>query len=61
MTEESLEIIDQLGLDTINILDIDHVRVGPYIRNTLAADKNDSRETALIDIYRVMRPVSRQL
>ena len=56
VTEESLEIIDQLGLDTINILDIDHVRVGPYIRNTLAADKNDSRETALIDIYRVMRP-----
>jgi len=30
--------------------------VGPYIRNTLAADKNDSREGALVDIYRVMRP-----
>ena len=28
----------------------------PYIRNTLAADKNSTREDALIDIYRVMRP-----
>jgi DNA-directed RNA polymerase subunit beta len=37
-------------------LAIDHVNVGPYIRNTLAVDKNTSREEALIDIYRVMRP-----
>ena len=29
---------------------------GPYIRNTLAADKNSNREEALLDIYRVMRP-----
>jgi DNA-directed RNA polymerase subunit beta len=28
----------------------------PYIRNTLAVDKNTSREEALFDIYRVMRP-----
>ena len=37
-------------------LAIDHVNVGPYIRNTLAVDKNANREDALIDIYRVMRP-----
>jgi len=37
-------------------MNIDYVNVGPYIRNTLAADKNDSREGALVDIYRVMRP-----
>ena len=30
--------------------------MGPYIRNTLAIDKNDSRESALMDIYRLMRP-----
>ena len=29
---------------------------GPYIRSTLAIDKNATREDALIDIYRVMRP-----
>ena len=38
------------------ILDIDHVNVGAYIRNTLTLDKNNTREEALIDIYRVMRP-----
>jgi DNA-directed RNA polymerase subunit beta len=29
----------------IPVLDIDHVNVGPYIRNTLAVDKNMNRET----------------
>ena len=38
------------------MLDIDHVNIGPYIRNTLAVDKNSAREGALFDIYRVMRP-----
>ena len=39
------------------MLDIDHVTASaPYIRNTLAIDKNATREDALIDIYRVMRP-----
>ena len=28
----------------------------PIVRNTMAVDKNHSREQALIDIYRVMRP-----
>src|SRR6202042_2096322 len=37
-------------------LDIDHVNVGAYIRNTLNDDKNMTREDALFDIYRVMRP-----
>jgi DNA-directed RNA polymerase subunit beta len=38
------------------VLDIDHVNVGAYIRNTLTVDKNLTREDALFDIYRVMRP-----
>ena len=38
------------------ILDIDHVTIGAYIRNTLHIDKNANREEALLDIYRVMRP-----
>jgi DNA-directed RNA polymerase subunit beta len=44
------------GYKELPILDIDHVNVGPYIRNTLVADKNLTREDALFDIYRVMRP-----
>ncbi|MFO6465463.1 DNA-directed RNA polymerase subunit beta [Jannaschia sp. KMU-145] len=49
------ELLDA-GVETLPVLDIDNVTVGPYIRNTLAADKNLGRETALMDIYRVMRP-----
>jgi DNA-directed RNA polymerase, beta subunit/140 kD subunit len=44
------------SIDVLPTLAIDHVNVGPYIRNTLAADKNSNREEALLDIYRVMRP-----
>ncbi|MEO3389497.1 DNA-directed RNA polymerase subunit beta [Mesorhizobium sp. CAU 1741] len=46
----------KLGYEEIKVLDIDHVNVGGYIRNTLAVDKNESRQDALFDIYRVMRP-----
>jgi DNA-directed RNA polymerase subunit beta len=53
---KSLDKIEKLGLKTLEILAIDHVNVGGYIRATLAADKCRNREDALIDIYRVMRP-----
>ena len=49
------ELVDA-GFDSIPVLDIDNINIGPYIRNTLAQDKNMNRETALMDIYRVMRP-----
>ena len=51
-----LKVLLDNGIEDIPILDIDHVNVGPYIRNTMAADKNLTREGALMDIYRVMRP-----
>jgi DNA-directed RNA polymerase subunit beta len=41
---------------TFELLDIDHVATGPWIRNTLKADKAEDRDHALADIYRVMRP-----
>ena len=44
------------GITEIETLDIDNVTVGPFIRNTMVADKNFTRNTALTDIYRVMRP-----
>ncbi|MEY1556902.1 DNA-directed RNA polymerase subunit beta [Yoonia sp. R2331] len=49
------ELVDA-GIKTIPVLDIDNVNVGAYMRNTMANDKNMNRETALMDIYRVMRP-----
>ncbi len=56
ITEKLLGVLLEKGFDELPILEIDHVNVGPYIRNTLKVDKNASREDALFDIYRVMRP-----
>ncbi|MDO9337404.1 MAG: DNA-directed RNA polymerase subunit beta [Caulobacter sp.] len=56
ITEKSLKALNEQGYKELPLLDIDHVNVGAYIRNTLNADKNMTREDALFDIYRVMRP-----
>ncbi len=54
--EKTLKVLMDADLQEFNLLDIDHVNVGAYIRNTLAVDKNEGRQDALFDIYRVMRP-----
>ncbi len=56
ITDKVLKALNEAGYKEIPVLDIDHVNVGAYIRNTLAGDKNMTREDALFDIYRVMRP-----
>ena len=53
---ENLEKIDAAKIEELELLDIDHVTTGPWIRNTLKADKAETRDDALSDIYRVMRP-----
>ena len=56
ISEEMLEQLSELGRKELSLLEIDHINVGGYIRNTLSADKNENREEALFDVYRVMRP-----
>jgi DNA-directed RNA polymerase subunit beta len=56
ISAKTLPLLIEAGFNELPLLDIDHVNIGPYIRNTLAVDKNSSREEALFDIYRVMRP-----
>src|ERR1700684_355396 len=56
ITEKSLPLLLEAGFAELPVLDIDHINIGAYIRNTLKVDKNSSREDALFDIYRVMRP-----
>jgi DNA-directed RNA polymerase subunit beta len=56
ITEKTLKALNEAGYKELPLLNIDHVNVGAYIRNTLAVDKNMTREDALFDIYRVMRP-----
>ncbi|WP_417625214.1 DNA-directed RNA polymerase subunit beta [Paremcibacter congregatus] len=56
ITEAHLEKLLEAGYKSIDTLDIDHVKVGPHIRNTLMGDKVENWEMAMSDIYRVMRP-----
>jgi DNA-directed RNA polymerase subunit beta len=56
ITETLIGQVEGGQVSELPVLSIDHVAVGPYIRNTLLIDKNATREDALIDIYRVMRP-----
>ncbi len=56
VTEETVQHLAEMKADAFAVLAIDNVNVGAFLRNTIAADRNNSREEALIDIYRVMRP-----
>ena len=48
--------LQQKDITEIPALYIDGTNNGPYIRNTLALDKNQTRLEALFEIYRVLRP-----
>ncbi|MEQ9116135.1 MAG: DNA-directed RNA polymerase subunit beta [Rickettsiales bacterium] len=55
LTTENLGFIENLKKKELKVLNIDG-SYGPYIRNTIKADKNQSEEEALSDIFRVIRP-----
>jgi DNA-directed RNA polymerase subunit beta len=55
LAEARLAALEEAGITVLPTLAIDQ-STGPWIRNTLAVDKNTNRDDALIDIYRVMRP-----
>ncbi|WP_341752974.1 MULTISPECIES: DNA-directed RNA polymerase subunit beta [unclassified Candidatus Tisiphia] len=55
ITIDMLDSIMTLGILSVDVLAI-NTQSGPYIRNTLFADKNQNYESALIDIFRVLRP-----
>lgn len=56
LTAAKVAELEEFGFEEIPTLNIDNIKVGAYLRNSLAADKNQTREEALIDIYKVMRP-----
>ena len=56
VSPENLEALDNAGVDRLELLDVDHVNTGPWIRNTMQADKAENREMGLEAIYKVMRP-----
>ncbi len=55
IVETKLAMLEAKGVEELPTLAIDQNN-GPWIRNTLAVDKNSNRDDALVDIYRVMRP-----
>ncbi|HEX2528604.1 MAG TPA: DNA-directed RNA polymerase subunit beta [Geminicoccus sp.] len=56
LTGVSIEKLINAGIEELPILDIDHMTIGPYLRNTLALDRSQNRDDALLEIYRVLRP-----
>ncbi|MEM5516999.1 DNA-directed RNA polymerase subunit beta [Henriciella sp. AS95] len=56
LEEELVAELREQGQKSIEVLNIDGGDRGPWLRNTLKADKNETRFEALSDIYRVMRP-----
>ncbi len=56
LTEDKLENLRKRKIASLPLLYIDTLNVGPYIRATLLADKIQSPEEAVIEIYRRLRP-----
>ena len=55
ITEDILAAVDSAGIKTLSVLKVSN-QGDAYIRNTLFADKNQDQGTALMDIFRVLRP-----
>jgi len=54
--EEMLGAIRERGIEDFEVLFIDNVNVGSFLRDTLLIDKIESTEEAIIEIYRRLRP-----
>ncbi|MGD1999503.1 MAG: DNA-directed RNA polymerase subunit beta [Desulfobacterales bacterium] len=54
--EENLAKLEQAGINEFDVLFIDGVTTSDSIRKTLLIDKVESKEEALIEIYRRLRP-----
>jgi len=56
ITDENLKKILELNIENLSIADIDPINKGSYLIDTLNIDKNNSKEEAINDIYKVLRP-----
>jgi DNA-directed RNA polymerase subunit beta len=54
--QDNLKRLHELGIDDFDILKIDGVTSSDSIRKTLLLDKCETKEEALIEIYRLLRP-----
>src|SRR6188768_3791283 len=56
VTEITLDRLRQADVGEFKVLFIDGLNVGPYLRDTLIADKVKTTEDAIMEIYRRLRP-----
>ena len=56
LTADLLSHLRQAKVKQFKVIFFDGLAVGPYLRNTLLIDKVSTREEALLDIYKRMRP-----
>ncbi|HXK17288.1 MAG TPA: DNA-directed RNA polymerase subunit beta, partial [Polyangiaceae bacterium] len=56
VTEITLDRLKEAGVTEFKVLFIDGLNVGPYLRDTLIADKVKTTEDAIMEIYRRLRP-----
>jgi len=56
ITEELISLFELEKIKSIPVLVIDNINSSPFLRNTLALDKSMDKETALFEIYKILRP-----
>jgi DNA-directed RNA polymerase subunit beta len=56
ITQESIEIIESRGIKELELIHIDNVNIDSSLLDTLAIDKINASEKAIIEIYRRLRP-----
>ena len=56
LTETLVRDLQARGITNFNVLFIDNLNSGPYLRNTLIADKIETAEEGILEIYQRLRP-----
>ena len=56
IVQEDLDKILEHNINTLEIADIDPINKGPYLIDTLNIEKNNTKEEAINEIYKVLRP-----
>ncbi len=56
ISKSVLESLRERGVAQFDILFYDERNVGPFFRNTLAADKTETQDEAVMEIYKKLRP-----
>jgi len=54
--QEDLDKINEYEISTLEIADVDPINKGPYLIDTLNIEKNNNKNEAINDIYKVLRP-----